>query len=228
MKALPSGTLLAQSRVTLGSSAAAGVFALTVVLIVSLLERRQDPELAADRALTGIVFGISIPLLAYAVVDRVSRRGRLDAAVVPVTRYGANRRGAILGILVWCALVTGVLSTVLAVTAVLASRGLHDPALPADVMASAWIAFFGAAAYVGWFAVASVIGNGARARLWALIIDWLLGSGPTAFALFWPRGHVRNLLGAEPVLQMPQWSAGVSLFLLTGAYLGLTLARCRT
>jgi hypothetical protein len=36
------------------------------------------------------------------------------------------------------------------------------------------------------------------------------------------------LLGAEPVLQMPQWSAGVSLFLLTGAYLGLTLARCRT
>jgi hypothetical protein len=94
-------------------------------------------------------------------------------------------------------------------------------------MATSWVAFVGALAYVAWFGLASTIGNGGRARLWALIIDWLLGSGPTAFALFWPRGHVRNLLGAEPVLEMPQWSAGVALFVLTLAYTGLTLARCR-
>jgi len=44
-------------------------------------------------------------------------------------------------------------------------------------------------------------------------------------ALPWPRGHLRNLLGAEPILAMPQWSATLALITLGLSYSTLALWR---
>jgi hypothetical protein len=53
----------------------------------------------------------------------------------------------------------------------------------------------------------------------------MLGAGGSAIALPWPRAHILNLLGAEPLLGLPQWSAIVALGLLSFGYLGFALMR---
>ena len=54
--------------------------------------------------------------------------------------------------------------------------------------------------YALYFGAASLLGKRGGGRKWALIIDFVLGAGSSALAAPWPRGHVRNLLGGEPVV----------------------------
>ncbi len=59
------------------------------------------------------------------------------------------------------------------------------------------------------------------------MIDWLLGAGASVLALPWPRAHAANLLGAEPVLGMPQWAATASLIVLGLACATVSVLRSR-
>jgi hypothetical protein len=113
----------------------------------------------------------------------------------------------------------------LALSAVIATRFPADPRLGADLLACSWIALVAGAAYAAWFALGSTLGRSGGGRGWALVLDWLFGAGASLAALPWPRGHTRNLLGAEPVLGMPQWSATVALFLLGLLYAVVSVVR---
>ena len=117
------------------------------------------------------------------------------------------------------------ISALLAGVAVLVTRGPGDPWFARDLLTSAWLGGFAGISYACWFALASMFGPAGGGRTFALLIDWILGSGATALSVPWPRGHLRNLLGAEPVLAMPQWSALAVLAVLTLLYAGLTVWR---
>lgn len=225
MSALAAGARLAASRLRCRAGLVAAVLGAGLVATVALLERRSAPLVAADRTLVGAVFGVVVPLLGYLAVERSTDGRRLDDSIEELARHGANRRSALLGLLAVCAVVTAVVAASMALLAVVLARGLSDRGLSADLLASAWIGAAAGVAYTCWFALGSSFGRRGGGRLWALALDWVLGSSTTAIAFPWPRGHIRNLLGAAPVLALSQWQGGLALTVLSCTYLGLALRR---
>jgi hypothetical protein len=114
---------------------------------------------------------------------------------------------------------------VLAAASVLVASGRTDLAALADAFTSAWIGALGGVVYVTWFSLGALFGKGGRGRVYALGLDWILGSATSAMAMPWPRAHLRSLLGGELVLGLPGWQSTVALYLLAGVYLSLMAAR---
>jgi hypothetical protein len=149
----------------------------------------------------------------------------VDAAVAELARYGASRRALVVGLIAVLVVTLAASGAVLAALSVVVTRAPADPRLLADLSTSTWIGALAGTAYASAFMLASTMGSKGGGRFWMLLLDWVLGAGTTAVALPWPRGHVRNLLGAAPVMTMPQWSASLALAVLTLACIGLTLWR---
>lgn len=225
MSALACGAALGARRLANGRSVLVVGLALALVLLGALLERRASPLLATDRTLVGIVFGVVLPLLCWGVVTRITARRRLEDSVHELARHGADRRLATAGLLLVAAAAAALGALLLAELAVLATRWPADPRLAGDLVTSGWIALLAGGAYAAWFALASTLGRSGGGRGWALVVDWVFGAGASLVALPWPRGHVRNLLGAEPVFGMPQWSATAALFAMALLYGLFALAR---
>jgi hypothetical protein len=219
------GAALGFERLRSRRSVVAFAAAAVLVALGALLERRASSLIAADRVLVGVVFGVVVPLLAWGALARVTQASRLEESVRELARHGADRRQATLGIVSAAAVATALAAALLAVLAVFVARFPADPRLGADLVFGVWIGLLAGAAYAGWFALGSTIGRSGWGRGLALLIDWLLGAGAGVLSLPWPRGHVRNLLGAEPVLSMPQWSATAALALLGLLYAALAIAR---
>lgn len=186
-------------------------FALTAcgVFVAGVLERRSSASTATDDVLSGVVFGLVVPVLAYLVSQRVSGGQRLDQCVEGVARYGASRRAAALGVLLFAALLSACASALLTLLALLGTRA---PA--ADLRVSLGIAFAAGLGYSFWLGAASLVGKRGGGRKWALILDFVLGAGSSFVALWWPRAHVRNLLGGEPALDLSQRAAWIALGLI--------------
>jgi hypothetical protein len=178
------------------------------------LERRLVPSGAVDRALLRDCFGVIFPLTAYALFERACRAGRLDGTVRPIARYGASGRRAMLGASLLLLGVTAAAGTMFAGVTVLAARGLSDPALLADVALSCSVGALAGAAYASWLVLASGVGRRGSGRKWLILLDFVLGSSGGSLAVVWPRGHIRNLLGAEPLFGQTQRTAA-SLLLVT-------------
>lgn len=225
MNSFFAGCALAADRLFRVSTLVALLSAGLVVAFTSLVERRLGPASAADHSLVGAVFGLALPLLGYLALQAATRDDRLDSAVSPVARQGGDRKLAALGLVTACALGLAVAGALLSALGVVLARGAGDALLGSDLLASMWVGVLGGLSYAGWFALASTLGRRGRGRVWALIVDWVFGSGATLLALPWPRGNLRNLLGAEPVLGMPQWAGLLTLTALIAAYLALTLWR---
>lgn len=225
MKSFVAGGVLAAARLRRVSTLVALIAAALFVMVAALIERRLGPAAAVDRTLVGAVFGLVLPLLAYLALDRVTETQRLDRALVVIARHGGQRRLAALGLVAACALALAVAGAALAALAVVAARGGGDPGLVRDMLASSWVGVLGGASYAAWFALGSTLGRRGGGRVWALLVDWVFGSGATLFAMAWPRGHLRNLLGAEPVLGMPQWAGLSALIVLGFGYVAVTLWR---
>lgn len=204
--------------------AAGVVVAAVFAMLVALVERRLGPG-AADRTLTGITFGLALPLAALSVVIRTCRTFRLDQAFSELALHGADRRGLALGQTVAAASTCGAIGTFLGVVSVLAARRVQDPALLHDIWATATVGAFAGAVYACWFVATSNLGKRGAGRIVFLVLDWTLGSSSSALALFFPRGHLLNLLGASPPLGL---SAGTSTAILVGlTFLVLALAISR-
>jgi len=93
-----------------------------------------------------------------------------------------------------------------------------------DLASSSWIAALSGVAYAAWFSLASLIGpQGRRGLAW--LIDFVLGSGASLFAAPVPRGHVRNLLGGQPVLDLTQPASALALLALTAFCLSASASR---
>ncbi len=228
MSSLGAGARVAAFRLWRRASLVALLLAAGLVAVAALLERQSAALDAADHTLVGAVFGVAVPVLGYLVVECSADGRRLDASLDELARHGANRRAAALGLLWVCAALMAAAGAALAMLGVAVARGLSDGALSADLQASAWIGAVAGIAYTAWFALGSAFGRRGGGRFWALCLDWVLGSTTTLVAAPWPRGHIRNLLGAAPVLALAQWQGGLALALLTLGYLGLSLWRIRS
>jgi len=205
------GMALARERLR-GASAPVVLFLSGAALFaIGVLERQSDAESAPDDALSGAAFGIALPLLAYLVSERVCAGQRLERSVDGVARYGTNRRAALLGVLLASALCTALGSALLTVAALLGAHAPHSPSLASDLRTSVGIALIAGLVYALYFGAASVLGKRGGGRKWALIVDFVLGAGGSALAAPWPRGHVRNLLGGAPVVELSQASAWLAL-----------------
>jgi len=201
------------------------VLSATAVYALAVLEHRGGGNGAADSALEGPVFGFGLPILAYLVSERVCDGARLDRSVDVVARYGADRRAALLGVLLVSAASTALSAVLLTVSALIGAHTLHDASWASDLRASVGIAAVSGAVYALWFGAASLFGKRGGGRKWALILDFLLGAGSSALAAPWPRGHTRNLLGGMPVLDMPQSAAWLALLAIGAASVALSVSR---
>ncbi|MCK6531388.1 MAG: hypothetical protein L6Q84_00340 [Polyangiaceae bacterium] len=221
------GMKLVRHRLASVSSVLGVVFAIGAVFVVALLLRRTGSNLAADRALSGIALGLALPLLAHGTVARALGGAHFEAALAEPARHGGNRREIALGVGLALSLVLAMSGALVAAVAVLVVRAPADPALVRDLVTSSWIGALAGASYAAWFCLASTVGRSGGGRMVALFVDFVAGASAGLSAMFWPRGHVRNLLGGEPVWAMPQWSATLALLLLAGGYLALGVWRVR-
>lgn len=203
----------------------AGLFvAATLAIVVAFVERRLGPG-AADRTLTGVTFGLALPLASLSIVSRTCRTLRLDHSFLELGRHGADRRGLALGQTAAAIAVCGVIGTFLGVVSVLAARGVQDPRLLRDIWATATIGAWAGAAYACWFVAASRLGKTGAGRTVFLVLDWTLGSSASALALLFPRGHILNLLGASPPLGLSPAASMAVLAGLTFLVLALAISR---
>jgi len=225
LRALSAAARLALFRLRGPSLVLPVVVAALAVIGIATLERAEAPGRAADYTLFGVVFGWTLPLLAYVMTGRVLGSGRLDHALVPVSRAGGNRRAAAAGLLGVTGASVALASALLAVVGVLVARGRLDADSIRDALLSASIAALGGATYVAWFGLGSLFGRSGGGRAACLIVDWILGTGHTFAAVAWPRAHLVSLIGGEPVLGFSSPESAMALYLLAAAYLGLTLVR---
>ncbi|MEB2311862.1 MAG: hypothetical protein OZ921_17065 [Sorangiineae bacterium] len=218
MSAFLGGATLGATRLRRASSLLATLVAFALVALDAALERRVAGRAATDHALVGAVFGVAIPLLAYLTSERVSGGARLDDSLDALARHGANRRGLALGALALSAALMATAGALLAAEATWLTGG-------SDARLSAGLGALAGALYAAWFGAASTFGRRGGGRAWALALDWLLGSGAAASALPWPRGHLRNLLGAEPVLELSQRSSSFIALCIALVCVGVMVRR---
>jgi len=206
--ALQAGARLAEARLACRRFVLAALFAITLAAMVALVERSHEPVGAASRMLT-VVFGLVVPLSSFAVLAVVTGRARLAEAAWPLSRHGLRGSHVALGLLLTAQVAAALLAMVVVAVALVLSHGLSGPAAGAiglgrDVLVSGWIAAAGAAAYVAWFGLGATFLRFGRGRWVVLAADFLLGLGTGYLAACWPRAHLGNLIGAEPVLELPQ------------------------
>src|SRR3712207_5328663 len=70
-------------------------FSAAFAVTFAALERNQAVSGAADRALLGASFLVTMPIVAYAAAEIVFDARRADAVLQPLARHGANRRLAL-------------------------------------------------------------------------------------------------------------------------------------
>ena len=201
-------------RSTLLVATGAGAFC----TLAAWAERHADPAAAASFALRGPAFGLAIPLATYALVSLALGRARPEDAVGGAGVLGANRRTAAMGALIATSVVSAFVGLLTAATTVLIAYARVDAGTLMDTCTSAWIGGLTGWAYAFFFGAASTVGRRGGGRFFALLADWLLGPMVGVGAVLFPRAHALNLLGAEPVLGLPQMaSAGVLVGLAVAA-----------
>lgn len=219
------GVELARARLAARGTWSAALLALLFEIGVALLERAHGRVGAADRALLGGTFGVALPLLCYFIAARICDGDSTRGALHVLSRHGADRRASLLGLALPAIVLAAGFAALSGASVVLITRGFDDPALGADVLSSAGIGVLASIAYVAAFLGASAFGRRGRGRSWLLLADFLLGAGGSFLAFPWPKGHLRNLLGGVPVLEMSQLAGLLALLGTSFAFLWLGTLR---
>ncbi len=218
---LPEG---ARRRLVSRGALLSGVVAIAAVLLVSAYERYADPTSAVDRALS-FCFGVVLPLLCYSAWRRAADGGHLARVQAGLSRYGENRRRAVLITSLVLGPVLAVAAVLLAAVALVTSHGVGDGHLGPDLLATLPVAALGATAYAGWLALGASFGARGTGIVWLLLVDWVVGSTSLPIAAAVPRGHVRHLLGLDEGLGFSQWISSPALLGLGLLCLALALWR---
>ncbi|MEI9941196.1 MAG: hypothetical protein WDO69_28595 [Pseudomonadota bacterium] len=219
------GSMVARERLRGASALVVLLLSCAALFAIAVMERESDAASAPDDVLRGAVFGMALPLLAYLVSERVCAGQRLERSVDGIARYGTDRRAAVLGVLLASALCTAFASALITIAGLLGAHAPHSTSLASDLRTSVGIALIAGVVYSLYFGAASLLGKRGGGRKWALIIDFVLGAGASTLAAPWPRGHVRNLLGGEPVIDLSQTSAWIALAVIGVACAALSVLR---
>lgn len=225
---------LARAGIVLGARAAmarmatrAGIaVAMAAVLLAALagrLEHRAAASQAVDRALAS-VFDLVIPLASFALVSIVVGRQRLQDAVWPLARFGADRRFVAAGQVLAAAAAAALVGGLAALLAVVMAHGPTSQPLARDALTSGWIGALTAGAYAGWLSLGATFLRGGGGRIAVLLVDFLVG-GVGLVAWVMPRGLAMNLLGLVAT-ELPQRGASAALVVTTAATVALAALRC--
>jgi hypothetical protein len=181
---------------------------------------------AADRALISAAFGVALPLLAFFAAELVVAGQRFDRALRVLTRHGISGRNAGIGLALALAAASTAAALTVTICSLFAAYPASDPRLWSELALTIPIATLAGVAYAGWYTLASSFGANGGGRRWLLVLDWVFGASSGWFALPFPRGHVRNLLGGAPVAEMSQgWAFGI---LAVGTGLALVIGLFRS
>lgn len=154
-------------------------------------------------AIASALGGVTLPLVAAAVVASVFGSGsRLRAHVDRLVAAGAEPRAVIarpLLVTMFAAIAATALGAALTVLLLRAALHLGGAALvSSDMLATAWGAALGCAAWTG-LAALLVVRSGRAVLGWMVVaIDLVLRLVPGAGAWLSPSAHVQNVLGAPP------------------------------
>ncbi len=189
--------------------------------------RSSDTPLGATHVLLGIFGRVVLPLLTYAIVGAAVGPRSLRASVDPLVAFGASPVTAALGVIAVAAIASAACGAALAAAVAAMAHGPGDPSRAYDAAASAYAGSLGAAAYAALFTLGTAFGRRGGGRSVLLFADALLGAQIGAPALLVPRGHLRNLLGGAPPMNLPERASAVALVLLAVAFTALALRRVR-
>jgi len=190
-------------------------------------ERHANATTAASNALRGPGFGLAIPLAVLSLVSVALARTRLGEAVEGVAVLGGNRRAAAVGALAGTSMIAALLGAVTAATTALIAYGHVDGATISDALTAGWIGGLTGAVYAFYFGAFSSVGKRGGGRTVGLLADLILGPLTGTAAVVFPRAHALNLLGAEPVLQLPQAASTAILAGLLGLFAVVAALRTR-
>lgn len=191
--------------------AVGGWFAIAIAFAM----RARGSWHAVDHAMLDAYGPLVLPLLAYATVGGVIGAGSLSRSVAPVVAFGASPVRAASAEMIVAMVACTAAAACLAAGVDLLAHGAADPPLWRDMTASAYAGGLGGAAYAAWLMLGASIGKRGGGRFAFLLADWVLGANDGAAALVTPRGHLRNLLGGAPPMDLPQRASAAALVVLT-------------
>jgi hypothetical protein len=169
----------------------------------------------ADHVLIEPYGALALPLLAYAMVRAALGPASLGASTAPVVAFGAHPARAAAATIAVAAASCAAAGAVVAAAVALLAHGVSDPPPLQDAVASAYAAALGGLAYAAWFSLGATFGRRGGGRAAMLVADWVLGATGGAGALVTPRGHLRNLLGGAPPMDLPQRASAAALVAIT-------------
>lgn len=191
-----------------------------LVLLLALLEKRAGAAFALDRALLGSTFGFVVPLTCLA-LTRMFWPERLEEGLDQLSQYGVDRRWLLGGRALVMLSTQALVTTLLGWVTLLGTGPTH--------------AWFQEAVALGWIGPLAGLAHGAlqllglsltrRGAVYALILDWLIGSSSSALGVPFPRSHLANLLGGEAVVNLVQPASGIALCFLIAVSLAVTTLR---
>jgi hypothetical protein len=198
-----------------------------IALVFALAARSGGSSHAADHVLLEAYGPLVLPLLSYALVGAVLGSRSLSSSTAPLVAFGAAPWRAVALALVVAAAACAVAGALLAAGVDVLAHGPADSPLARDGVASAYAGGLGGAAYAAWLGLGASFGKRGGGRLVFLVVDWVLGASDGAAALATPRGHVRNLLGGMPPMDLSERASGVALVALAMVWALIALWRAR-
>jgi hypothetical protein len=199
-----------------------------LALSFALTARAQGAVHGADHALIETFGALVLPLLAYVIVGGVVASQSLRVSVAPLVAFGGSPARAAAAAIAVAAAASAVVGALVAAGVAVVAHGVSDPPAMRDALLSAYAGAVGGAAYAAWFSLGATFGRRGGGRTALLVLDWILGMTSGAAALATPRGHVRNLLGGVPPMDLSQRASVATLAGLALVCALVAMRRART
>jgi hypothetical protein len=198
-----------------------------LALVFAEIARIHGAAHGADHVLIELYGALAVPLVAYLLVGAAVASRSLRSSTSSVVAFGAAPLRAALATLAVAVVLAAAASAILGAAVALVAHGSSDPPPVRDAFVSAYAGALGGAAYAAWFGLGSSFGKRGGGRSLFLALDWVLGASTGAGALLTPRGHLRNLLGGSPPMELSQRGSSVALLVLTALFALLAMRRSR-
>jgi hypothetical protein len=203
------------ARLLRGPRAWLGVAAwCALAFVFAMAARARGSAHGADHVLIDTYGALALPLLAYVIVGATLASQSLRASASPVVAFGAPPARAAAAAIAVAVVTCAAIGAVTAAAVALVAHGIADPPPLRDAAVSAYVGALGGAAYAAWFTLGASFGRRGGGRVVVLLLDWILGASSGAAALVTPRGHLRNLLGGVPPMDLSQRASAAALALL--------------